>query len=86
MNQIIGGRSCRSCSHRRIAGQEFFCYRYPPVPLAVPMVDPRTKQPCVGFQSVYPSVNPDMPCGEYSRSEAFAAEEVLGRVEVETRQ
>jgi hypothetical protein len=74
MNAIIGGRSCRSCAHRRIAGQEVFCYRYPPVPMLVPVKDNRG-QPGIAFQSVYPSVNPDMPCGEYARSEAFALEE-----------
>ena len=82
---LIGGRTCRSCSHRRIAGQEVFCYRYPPVALVVPLVDERGK-PGFGFQSVYPVVNPDMPCGEYERSEAFATEEVRQSVIGETRQ
>jgi hypothetical protein len=74
MNAIIGARSCHSCLHRRIAGQEIFCYRYPPAVHVVPVQQPNGK-PGFGFQSVYPSVNPDMPCGEYSRSEMFAAEE-----------
>ena len=86
MNAIIGGRTCRSCMHRKLFGQEVFCYRYPPTVLAVPMVDPRTRQPGVGFQSVYPSVNPDMPCGEYARSDAFASEEVRASVLGETKQ
>jgi hypothetical protein len=85
MNAIIGGKSCRSCSHRRIAGQEIFCYRYPPVVLAVP-VPGRDGKPTLGFQSVYPQVNPDMPCGEYARSEVLASEEVQTSVLGETRQ
>jgi hypothetical protein len=85
MNAIIGGRSCRSCAHRRIAGQNVFCYRYPPSVLAVPVPDAHGK-PSLGFQSVYPQVEPSMPCGEYSRSEAFASEEVQREVLGETRQ
>jgi hypothetical protein len=74
MSPIIGGRSCRSCQHRRISGQEIFCYRYPPTTHVVP-VPGRDGKPTFGFQSVYPAVNPDAPCGEYLRSEVFAAEE-----------
>ena len=74
MSTLIGAKSCRSCLHRRIAGQEVFCYRYPPTPIAVPTMDAKGK-PGIGFQSVYPAINPDMPCGEYARSDLFAAEE-----------
>jgi hypothetical protein len=38
-----------------------------------------------GFQSAYPVVDPDMPCGEYSRSEAFMPGEVRTPVLGETR-
>jgi hypothetical protein len=82
---IIGGKSCRSCMHRRMAGQETFCYRYPPTVLLVPMPGPKG-QVAPGFQSAYPAVNPDMPCGEYARSEVFASEEVQTSVLGETRQ
>lgn len=81
---IIGGKSCRSCMHRRMAGQETFCYRYPPTVLLVPMPGPKG-QVTPGFQSAYPVVDPDMPCGEYSRSEAFMPGEVRTPVLGETR-
>jgi hypothetical protein len=82
---LLGGRSCRSCVYRRLFDQAVFCYRYPPVVVVVPTPDGRGGV-AVGFQSVYPQVNPDMPCGEYARSESLAAEEVRQSVLGETRQ
>jgi len=79
MNAIIGDRTCRSCRNCRIVQQEAFCYRNEPSIRAVPIVDERGKS-SVGLQLIYSKVNPDKPCGEYERSEAFASEKapVLG--------
>ena len=72
---IIGANSCRSCAHRRVVDREVFCYRYPPIVLVVPMPGPKGT-PIPGFQSCYPRVDPDAPCGEYTHSAVNAAEVV----------
>ena len=82
---IIGGRSCRSCEHRRLTGRETFCYRYPPCVVVVPMPDGRGGM-AAGFQSVYPQVDPNMPCGEYARSEVNAKTEIEHAADGATRQ
>lgn len=74
---IIGGRTCRSCAHRHIAGpgQGIFCKRYPPQVLIVPTPGPNGQIQAM-IQSAYPTVNPDLLCGEYSRNETYAMDEV----------
>ncbi len=74
---IIGGKTCRSCEYRRVANGVVFCHRFPPQVMIVPMRD-SAGAVSPGFQSVYPAVDPAMPCGEYRRSETFANEEVAG--------
>lgn len=39
-----------------------------------------------GFQSVYPQVDPNMPCGEYARSEVNAKTEIEHAADGATRQ
>jgi hypothetical protein len=74
---LIGGKSCRTCrySHRQAGADGVFCTRYPPQVIVVP-----TPQG-MALNSAYPTCNPDVPCGEYLRSDALAAAEVgaLGR-------
>ena len=53
--------------------------------MAVPMRTPEG-QSGIGFQSAYPIVNPELPCGEYRRSEVNAAEEVSGATQGMVRQ
>lgn len=75
---IIGGKTCRSCVHRHAAAPgQFFCKRYPPQLLLVPTPGPGGQMQAT-IQSAYPTVNPELPCGEYSRSEVYATEEVAG--------
>ena len=72
---LIGGKSCRTCrySHRPEGAStgNMFCTRYPPQVFAVvvPQGVPRVN-------SAYPSINPDVPCGEYHRDDARAMTEV----------
>lgn len=72
---IIGGKTCRSCEHRRLESQVVFCYRFPPHVVVVPMPGPNG-QVVPGFQSAYPQVNPILTCGEYRRKEEFARDEI----------
>jgi hypothetical protein len=78
MTTLIGAKSCRSCEHRlKAPGQQnglIMCRRYPPTPLAVQVVTEHGPQWAVN--AFYPQVNPDWPCGEYSRSALNAAEEL----------
>lgn len=77
--RIIGGRSCRSCEHSRqidVAPSPPHCLRFPPQVFAV--LVPTPKGPSLQISSTYPTVNPEMPCGEYRRSEAKAMDEVSG--------
>lgn len=78
MSRIIGGRSCRSCEHSRMldATGAPHCLRFPPQVFA--LLVPTPQGPSMQINSVYPTVNPDLPCGEYRRSEAKAMDEVSG--------
>lgn len=77
MTTLIGGRSCRTCrhSHRPDTGAALYCVRYPPQVFVVP-----SPQGLV-INSAYPSCNPDVPCGEYDRSDVLASTEIgaMGR-------
>lgn len=53
-----------------------FCLRFPPQVFAV--VVPTPQGPGVRVDATYPAVNPDMPCGEYRRSDARVMDEVSG--------
>lgn len=71
---LIGGKSCYSCEWRIKTGGQTFCRRFPPQ--VVNMMQSTPMGPQMGLGASYPPINPTIPCGEYSRSEVFAAEEV----------
>jgi len=75
MTALIGGKSCRSCEFILIVGKGgLFCRRHPPMAFGIAMPGPQG--PVLTVHSSYPPVNPDMPCGEYQRSELNAAAEL----------
>ena len=81
MQGLIGARSCRSCEYRgkfENAPGILFCRRFPPQVYAIPGNTPQGVQWMMN--ATYPTVNPDLPCGEYSRSAPFAAEELAESV------
>lgn len=71
---LIGGKSCRSCEHRIKMNGIMFCRRYPPQVIQVMRDTPTGPQ--LAMNASYPPINPDIPCGEYERSDVNAAEEV----------
>ena len=78
MSRLIGGRSCRSCEHSRQVNSKGppHCLRFPPQVFALLVPTPTGSG--VQVSAAYPTVNPDLPCGEYRRSEARAMDEVSG--------
>jgi hypothetical protein len=77
---IIGGRTCRTCEHsheiRPPGGPpQVFCTRFPPQVFALAIPGPRGGSQ-VNVNATYPLVNPEIPCGEYRRSEVKAMAEV----------
>jgi hypothetical protein len=73
---LIGGKTCSSCEYRIAMNNRMFCGRYPPQIFVVPVVDPIAKATVMAPQSSYPQVNPQLPCGEYKRNDAYAQKEV----------
>ena len=76
MVALIGAKSCRSCEFRgkfaagTAPAEALFCRRYPPQVFAV--MGPKGPM----MNATYPTVNADIPCGEYVRSETHALEEM----------
>jgi len=77
MTAIIGGKSCRSCEFMVLIGKGIFCRRYPPMAFGLVTPGPQGR-PAFTVQSSYPPVNPELPCGEYQRSELNAGAELRG--------
>ena len=75
MQNLIGGKSCRSCEFRLKLHTKLHCRRYPPQNIGG-LAPGERGQPVTLFVSSYPETNPDLPCGEYRRSELHAAEEL----------
>lgn len=73
---LIGAKSCRTCEFRHKQGNMIFCTRNPPQIYATVTVN-TVHGPQPAPVASYAPVNPDIPCGEYRRSEAFATQEVL---------
>lgn len=78
MTSLIGGRTCRSCEYSRRLDPSpkgpLHCMRYPPQVFALAVPTPQGSS--VQVNSTYPTVNPDLPCGEYRRSEVRAMDEL----------
>ena len=81
MSGLIGAKSCRSCEWRWKQGQMIFCRRYPPQAHAFIQGDAAGRQNVV-WQASYPIVTPEIPCGEYARSELAGAEELAAAMPV----
>lgn len=78
MNSLVGAKSCRSCEWRGKFAQDpgiLFCRRYPPQIYSMPMQTPAGVVQWT-MNASYPTVNPDLPCGEYERNAAHSAEEI----------
>jgi hypothetical protein len=79
MVSLIGTKSCRSCAHRVKIPQApgvLFCGRFPPQTYVIMMEHQGQAGARATPISSYPQVNPDLPCGEYDRSELNASEEL----------
>lgn len=62
-------KSCKNCEYLHEAKSKhdisFFCFRYPPRPLAVPVKSPITNQTGIEVQAIFSPVLPEGACGEY---------------------
>ena len=85
MTGLIGAKSCRSCEYRLKLQGKLFCRRYPPQNIGGLVPGPEGR-PMTMFMSSYPEANPDLPCGEYVRNSAHAAEELQDAAKVATQQ
>lgn len=57
--------TCGTCGCTQEDGEQLFCHRLPPIPIAVPTVHPITGQPGIGIQAVHPAVQKDNFCSEW---------------------
>lgn len=58
------GKTCYACEHRVLLHEQVFCRRFPPQVYGGVAADADGSAKLI-FNSHYPMVNPEMPCGEY---------------------
>ena len=58
-------RACSTCGHARVMQQQTFCCRFPPVVIALPIINQITQQGVIAPRSMFPAVEPEAWCGEY---------------------
>lgn len=62
---IIHKHSCRNCAYRHSEGHGMVCRLNPPVPLPSYRPGPDGTLLVVGCVSAFPSVTPDIKCGQH---------------------
>lgn len=78
MIPLLGAKSCRSCEYhfkQPGGGGVLACRRYPPAVVFIAIPGPDGAPNWI-TNSVFPPINPDIPCGEYKRNELMAQAEL----------
>lgn len=88
MVSLIGVKSCHSCEFKlhmpNTPREALFCRRYPPTLMTSVIQTPQGPQ--VATNGSYAPVNPEYPCGEYKRNEAYARDELTEASREATKQ
>lgn len=59
-------KRCADCAHVREMQQQFFCCRYPPQVVAMPVINQITGQGVIVPQAKFPAVEREAWCSEYA--------------------